>query len=659
MPDSATIGFSACPHDCPSTCALDIEIGADGRIGRVHGARDNSYTAGVVCAKVARYAERANHPDRLTRPLRRTGAKGSGGFAPISWDAALDEVAEAFIKAEQAHGAEAVWPYFYAGTMGLVMRDGIDRLTHAKKYSIMYGTICTALAYPGFVTGTGRLAGPDPREMALSDVVVIWGTNAVSTQVNVMTHALKARKNRGAKIVVIDTYRTPMADREYMAKFADAPDELEAHLAARTPTWAAAITGLSSQEIEDFAHLIGNNPRSYLRLGYGFSRSRNGAVNMHAATSVATVAGLWRHEGGGAFHINSAIFHWDKTMTRGLDVVDASVRMLDQCRVGAVLTGEADALGGGPPVQAMIIQNTNPLSVAPDSNKVRQGFGRGDLFVCVHEQFMTETAAIADIVLPATMFTEHDDLYQAGGQQHIVFGPKLVEAPGECRSNHDVICALARRLGAEHPGFAMTPRQLIDWTLKASGWPGVDELERSRWHDCQPGFDEAHYIDGFAHADGRYRFKPDWGGCKPHGFGDASAMPALPDHWASIEAADATHPFRLVTAPARNFLNSSFNETPTSRDKEGGPMAKLHPEDAKGLGVVDGTRVRLGNARGSVVVPAQLFAGVNRGVTIVEGVWHDAAFEEGIGINALTGADAGAPVGGAAFHDNAVWIRKA
>src|SRR3954452_14923247 len=197
---------STCPHDCPSCCALDVEVIEGSTIGRVRGAPDHSYTAGVVCAKVARYAERIHHPDRLTQPLLRTGPKGSGQFRQIGWEEALDRVAERFLQIERVSGPEAVWPYYYAGTMGLVMRDGINRLRHAKRYSGMYATICTTLAWTGYIAGTGRLAGPDPREMAKADMVVIWGTNPVNTQVNVMTHAARARKERGAKIVAIDIY---------------------------------------------------------------------------------------------------------------------------------------------------------------------------------------------------------------------------------------------------------------------------------------------------------------------------------------------------------------------------------------------------------------------------------------------------------------------
>src|SRR5882762_2526796 len=427
------IRHSTCPHDCPSACALDIEVIDNSTIGRVRGSKQQTYTAGVVCAKVARYAERIHHPDRLMVPQRRTGPKGSGQFARISWDEALDEIADRFNEAEREFGAEAVWPYYYAGTMGLVMRDGINRLAHVKKYSRFYSTICANIARIGFAIGTGKIAGVDPREMGVSDLIVIWGTNPVNTQVNVMTHAMRARKERGARIAAVDVYnndtmkqadikiilrpgtdgafacgvmhvlfRDGFADRAYMDRYTDCPGELEAHLATRTPEWASAICGVPVAEIEAFARAVGETKRTFVRLGYGFTRSRNGAAQMHAALCIPAV------------------------------------------------TGDAEALRGGGPVKAMLIQNTNPMAVAPEQALVRRGFAREDLFIAVHEQFMTETAAMADIVLPATMFMEHDDLYYGGGHQYISVGAKLIEPPGECRSNHEVLQGLAKRLGAQH-----------------------------------------------------------------------------------------------------------------------------------------------------------------------------------------------------------------
>ncbi len=684
---------SVCPHDCPSACSLEVEV-LDGRsIGRVRGSKRQSYTDGVICAKVARYAERIHHPDRLLHPLKRVGPKGAGQFERISWDEALDEIARRFLAIETEHGSEAIWPYYYAGTMGLVMRDGINRLRHAKRYSGQYSTICTTTAWTGFIAGTGRLAGVDPREMAKSDCVVIWGTNAVHTQVNVMNHAIKARKERGAKIVAIDIYRNATlqqadlalvlkpgtdaalacavmhvlfrdghADRDYLAGHTDCPDELEAHLASRTPEWAAAITGLSVGEIEEFATLVGTRKRSFFRLGYGFARQRNGAVSMHAALSVPAVTGAWQYEGGGAFHSNSGIYKWRKSLIEGLDTMERGVRQLDQSQIGRVLTGDAPALRDGGPVKALFIQNTNPVSVAPEQELVKQGFAREDLFTVVHEQFMTETAAMADIVLPATQFMEHDDLYQGGGHQHIMWGGKLIEPPGECRSNHEVVSALAQRLGAEHRGFAMTPREIVDWTLRESGRGTLDELIANAFLDVQPDFETAHYLKGFGHRDGKFHFKPDWPkvpNANDGLVGPYDRLPALPDQWDVIELADDEHPFRLATSPARSFLNSTFNETPGSLKKEGQPTLMLHPDDAAGLGIAAGDEVVVGNRRGTVYLTAAIFAGLVRGVVIAESIWPNAAHKHGRGINTLTGADSPAPFGGAAFHDNKVWIRKA
>jgi anaerobic selenocysteine-containing dehydrogenase len=693
MDARVSIGHSACPHDCPSTCALDVELLGGGRIGRVHGAKDNTYTAGIICSKVARYAERIHHPDRLLHPLRRKGPKGSGQFERIAWDDALDLTAEAMLAAERRYGAEAVWPYYFAGTMGLVMRDGINRLRNAKRYSRMYASICTTLAWTGYIAGTGKLAGPDPREMAKSDLVVIWGTNPVNTQINVMTHAVHARKERGAKIAVVDVYqngtmaqadvalclrpgtdgalacavmhvlfRDGYANWPYLEKYTDCPRELEAHLKSRTPEWAAAITGLSVAEIEGFARMIGTTPRTYLRLGYGFSRQRNGAVNMHAASCIAAVTGAWLHEGGGSFHNNGAIFKWNKTLIEGLDVEDTTVRTLDMSRIGPVLTGDPADIKDGPPVTALFVQNMNPVQVAPEQRLVKKGFARDDLFVCVHEQFMTATAKMADVVLPATMFLEHDDVYQGGGHQYILLGPKLVEPPGECRSNHDVIAGLAQRVGARHRGFDMTPREIIDWTLQASGWGTLDALEENRWIDCQPDFATAHYINGFAYPDGKFRFKPEWPAVpvsRRHEWGISHLPPRLPDHWEINEQADARHPFRLATSPSRSYLNSSFNEMPSSRAREGRPRAKIHPQDLSTLGVRDGDRIRMGNERGEIFLHAEAFAGVQRGVVIVESIPPNDDFEGGEGLNTLTSAYQVAPFGGAAFHDNHVWIAKA
>jgi anaerobic selenocysteine-containing dehydrogenase len=675
---------SVCPHDCPSTCALAIEVIDNTRIGAVRGAAENSYTSGVICTKVAKYAERIHHPDRLTRPLLRTGPKGSAQFRPIAWNEALDRIAENFTANTIKHGATSVWPFFFAGTMGLVQRDGINRLRHVMRYSRQKMTICTSLPEIGWQAGVGASRGVDSREMAKSDLIVVWGGNPVSTQVNVMTHVSRARKERGAKLVVVDPYKTPTAavadmhlaprpgtdaalacavmhiafrdgdaDRNYMRDYADRPDALEAHLRSRDPAWASAITGIPIPQIEAFAALYNKTKRSYIRAGYGFARSRNGCAAMHAVACLPTVTGAWQHEGGGALWSNRGIYHWDKTLIEGLDALDPTIRILDMSRVGSVLTGDRAELRDGPQVHSMIIQNQNPLTVCPDSNRVRRGFSREDLFVATHEQFLTETACWSDIVLPATMFMEHDDIYQAGGHSHIQIGPKLIEPPGECRSNHEVIQGLAERLGAKHRGFEMTAMQIVDTTLRESGYPDAKTLLEQRWIDEMPPFRTAHFLDGFPTPDRRFHFAPNW-----KSLGDNHAMmPALPDHLDNTEAGSTEAPFRLVTAPARSFLNTSFTEMKSGQKREGRPTVLMHPDDANRLGLTEGSKVRLGNVRGQVILHARISSGQQPGVLVSESIWPSEYFEGGIGINALTSDDPGPPWGGAVYHDTAVWMR--
>ena len=651
----------------------------------MRGAAENNYTAGVLCEKVARYAERVHHPDRLTHPLRRKGRKGGGEFAPVSWEAALDEVAEHFTQAAQRLGSETVWPLFYAGTMGLVQRDGIDRLRHVMRYSRQHSTICNTLVDAGWVAGVGAKMGPDPREMGESDLVIAWGTNPASTQVNVMTHIARARRERNARLVVVDPYRSSTAkvadlhmmlrpgtdgalacammhvmfrdgyaDREYMRRYADVPEELERHLASRTPQWASAITGLPVAHIEEFARLYGATARAFIRVGYGFSRSRNGSANVHAVACLATVGGKWKHRGGGTFYSNGSIYRIDDTLIRGRDRIDSSVRTLDQSRIGPILTGDKSDLGTGPPVTALLIQNTNPAVVCPEVLKTRAGLLREDLFVCVHEQFLTDTARLADIVLPATTFLEHDDLYRAGGHSFLQVTRKVIEPHADSRENHYVICELARRLGAEHRGFHMTAWEIIKETLRVSGHPDADTIYSQHWVDLQPDFATSHFINGFPNRDGKFHFKPDWSARGK----DHERMPVLPDHLDNIENADAHHPFRLITSPARGFLNTSFTQSPSSRKRERRPTVLVHPDDCGRLGVASGDRVRLGNQRGEVIVHAKTFDGVQPGVLVVESVWPNSDYEGGVGINALIGADPGWPNGGAVFHDSAVWLKR-
>jgi len=567
-----------------------------------------------------------------------------------------------------------------------VQRDGIQRLAHAMRYSRQHSTICVSLVDAGWNAAVGQKRGVDGREIARSDLIVVWGGNPASTQINLMSHIAQARRERGAKLVVVDPYRTATAeiadlhlaplpgtdgalacavmhvlfkegyaDRAYLTHYTDDPAGLEAHLVTRTPAWAARITGIPEERIVHFERLYGETKRSFMRLGYGFSPSRNGAMQVFAVACLPNVTGAWQYEGGGALYSQHGLASLDRTLIECRDVLDPETRILDQSRIGPILTGDKRDLGDGPPVTALFIQNTNPMVVSPASGLVRQGFGRDDLFVCVHEQFLTETPAMADIVLPATTFLEHDDIYTAGAHTFLQIGRAIVPPYAECRSNHEVQSALAKRLGASHHGFEMTALEVIEHTLQASGLPGPEQFEEGVWHDCWPGFETGHFLDGFAHQDRKFHFRADWASFGPQ----HANLPAFPDHVTAIDDDDPERPFRLVPAPSRSFLNTSFNNTPSSLAREGRPTALIHPETLAALGMVDGQRVRIGNAQGSVVVHARAFDGMQPRVVIAEGLWPNDAFEEGIGINLLTSPDPGLPGGGAVFHDTSVWLRPA
>lgn len=679
--------YAVCPHDCPSTCSLEVEKKDGNTVGRIHGSKNNSYTSGVICAKVSRYAERVHNPERLTTPMKRVGDKGVGidAFEPISWDEALDTIAQRFEKIANEDGPEAIWPYYYAGTMGWCQQYAAHRLRYAMGYSRQKETICVGISNPGWHAGVGCKKGVDTQEVAKSDLIVIWGGNPVHTQINVMTHVAKAIRN-GAKLVVVDPYRTPTAmkadfhlklrpgtdgalacavmyqlledntiDLPYLEKYTDFDEGVRSHLKTKTPKWASEVTGLTVDEIVEFARMYGASAKSFIRVGYGMSRSRNGASNMHAVSCLPAMTGAWQYLGGGALYGHGDIYkRVDRNYFQGLMQANTFTRELDMSRIGPVLTGDPRDLGDGPQVKALFIQSTNPMVVAPDLNKVHRGFERDDLFIVVHEQIMTETAAMADILLPATTFLEHDDIYSASGHTTLQVSKQLISPYADCRSNHDVVRGLAQRLGVKHELFDMDALQMVDKALKAAELPSADEVHARQGIDLAESFEDAHFLNGFGHADGRFHFYADW-----HALGDHERqLPVLPDHAELIDSADATHPFRLVTAPARTFLNSSFTETGSSLKKEKRPTLFIHPEDCAVYGIAEGDLVSLGNSLGQVRVWAKPFEGVSQGVLIVEGIWPNAAFPDGVGINALISAEPALPNGGAVFHDTKVWVKK-
>lgn len=676
--------YTVCPHDCPSACALKLEVDEKGVLQKVKGDTEQSYTAGAICAKVGRYSERVYHPDRVLHPMLRTGAKGAGEFRRASWSEALDLVSEKFREAIDKHGAETVWPYNYGGTMGLLQRDILEAFRHAGGFSGQDGTICSRIGSVGWQAGAGAKLGTDGRDIAKTDLLVLWGTNAAATQINVLTHFAKARKNRNAKLVVIDPYLNDtarradvflpikpgtdgalacavmhvllaegLADKDYLQAYTDFDSDTEAHFANRDPAWAAAITGLSEQQIIDFARLYGNTERTFIRIGVGLSRSRNGASNIHAISGLPAITGAWTRPGSGALFMTSGLFSMDKKVINGLDEFSSDTRILDMCRIGAVLTGDTEALKNGPPVCAMIIQNTNPAVVAPDLGMVRKGLLREDLFLCVHEQFVTDTAKYADVILPATMSFEHDDMYSSYGHSFLQAGPQVLEVPGECRSNHQVLGDLAAKMGIRSKALELPSEELMDESLKAAGFDGYETLRRQRYIDLVDDEKRQPFADGFGWPDGRFRFKPDWRTLGPYG----ENMPVIADHWDVIDSTSQQYPFRLITPTAKGFLNTSFNNIEQWRKKAGGePSLMMNPKDALDLKLEDGDILRVSSKTGSLKIVLRRCEEVPVGTVVAEGIWNGSDHIEGLGINVLISDEPCAPSGGAVFHDTAVSV---
>ncbi|MBF0625367.1 MAG: molybdopterin-dependent oxidoreductase [Magnetococcales bacterium] len=671
--------FSTCPMDCPSACALEVTQ-TDGRVTGLRGNRDHPFTRGVICGKVARYVEIQNGP-RLTSPLLRVGAKGADHFRPVTWEVALERIVTELQRVIQRSGPQAVFAHFYAGTMGLVQRSAVERLVHRAGFSRMAPTICASIAGAGWLAGVGRKIGPDPAEMRHSDLILLWGINAVSTHINLMTFVREARQ-QGARLVVVDPYRTRTArladqhldprpgtdgalvaamihvlleeglsDPEFLAERTDFDPEVREHFRQRSPEWAAPITGLDPAVIRAFARDYGRARAPFLKIGFGLSRQANGAVNLHAVSCLPAVTGAWRRVGGGALLSTSDCVRIDdEAVLQSHWLAQRPSRILDMSRLGALLTGAAV----DPPIEALLTFSANPAAACPDLSAVRRGLLREDLFTVVHEQVMTDTARLADVVLPATTFLEHEDLYKSYGQTTLQWAKPVVAPTGAARCNHDVVDAIARGLGFDEPPFRRSVAETVRTVLADSGLPPPESWPNHPWLDVTPSPDAAHFRHGFGQADGRFHFRPGW---------RDPAMPTLPDHWPvnRRDRADeaSRYPLDFMTPPDHAVLNSTFAGLDTVQKRRGPPVLMLNPADAAARGIGDGQPVVVFNDLGRLTLTARLTSDVRPGLCLCESNRVADEFPEGIGLNLLTHADRTAPAGGPAFHDNRVEVAPA
>jgi anaerobic selenocysteine-containing dehydrogenase len=645
----------ACPHDCPDTCALLTTV-REGRAVQVQGNPEHSHTAGVLCTKVSRYAERTDHPERVLQPLKRSGPKGSGQFEPISWDQALGEIA-ARLHTIAARDPQAILPYSYAGTMGLVQGESIAaRLFNRLGASLLDRTICASAGAQGLIHTLGDKVGMKVEHFAQSQLILIWGSNSVGSNLHFWRLAQQA-KRQGAKLVCIDPRRSETADKchthlallpgtdaalalglmheliangwldqDYIDRYTLGWPELRERALQWPAERAAQVCGLSAQQVRDLARDYGTMSPAAIRLNYGMQRVRGGGNATRAVACLPALVGAWRHPGGGLLMSSSGHFPVQHAALQRPDLRRGPSRVINMSTIGDDLLRPASA-DFGPRIEALIVYNSNPVAVAPESSKVVRGFAREDLLTVVLEHFMTDTADHADYVLPATTQLEHWDIHASYGHTDVLLNRPAIAPLGQARSNSDIFRQLAHRLGFDEPCFAEDDLSLC----RAAFGSSVDFQTLLEQGYARLQLPDAPFAQGqFPTASGKCEF-----------FSQRLAQQGqdgLPDHLPNAEIANASSRYRLamISPPARNFLNSTFVNVKSLRDLESEPVLEIHPEDAASRQIVDGATVRVYNDRGSYHCKARVSDRARPGLVVGLGIWWRKMGLNGTNVNELT-----------------------
>ena len=665
---------SVCPFDCPDACGLLVQV-EQGRAVKVRGDPAHPYSRGSLCPKMTGYDRSVHSQERLTHPLVRVGAKGEGKFRRATWDEAIALVAGRFRAAIAEHGGEAILPYSYAGSMGVVQRNAGFAFFHAIGATRLERTICTPAQEAAWSAVMGQTPGPSPDEAEASDLVVLWGIDAVATNLHFVQRVKEARR-RGARVLLVDTWRNHtapvadevllvrpgsdgalalaivhvlaregLADEAFLARECQGWPELRARaLAEWSPAWASPKVGLPEAEIERLARTLAAARAPFLRMGGGPSRHGNGAMNVRCVVALAAVLGAYGRPGGGCFLSTNSSLAFDLAPWKREDLLPRPTRTLTMNGLGRDLLELRD-----PPIRAMYVWCSNPAAVAPDQNAVLRGLAREDLFLAVHERFLTDTARFADVVLPATSSLEHADLYRSYGQYTVQRVKAAVRPVGESLPNWDVFRRLAAAMGLEDPLFRKDTEAVIDLVLDASRaarpawWEGVDRAALDAGRPVELSVPRGR---GWATPSGRIELlnprhpepSPRW--IPSHSERDAGALP-----------------LRLVTSPALHTLNSTFQERPELRDRNGPMAIHLAPAEAARRGLADGARVVAWNALGEVAFTLRVDEGVPAGVAVAPGVHWLAHTPAGRNVNALTSQRLTDEALGSTFYDNTVDVR--
>ena len=690
---TTTIVRATCPHDCPDTCAMLVTV-EDGVATAVRGDPQHPTTAGVLCTKVARYTERTYHAERLLHPMKRTGAKGSGAFARISWDEAIDTIATRLTAIAQ-RDPQAIMPYSYAGTMGLVQGESMaSRFFNRLGASLLDRTICATAGGAGYAYTLGSRIGTDVEQFQDARVILIWGGNPIASNLHFWTRAQEA-KRRGAILVAIDPYRSLTAekcqqhiallpgtdaalalglmhvliaqdliDHDYVSRHTLGYAALCERVAAWTPERVAQVCGISAAEVINLALLYGETARRgeavAIRTNYGLQRVHGGGMAVRNIACLPALVGAWRHAAGGVLLSSSDSFPKNfKALQRpDLRAAGPAPRTLNMITIGDDLLRQASA-DFGPRIEAMLVYNSNPVAVAPESGKVMQGFAREDLFTVVLEHFQTDTADYADIVLPATTQLEHIDIHATYGHLYMMANNPAIAPLGEALPNTEIFRRIAARMGFDDPCFTDDDDALaaiafdnthahavhFDWrSLKQTGWQKLQMAEAP--------FAQG----GFATPSGKCEFYS--------ARMAADGLDPLPDYIAPYESVASNpalarrFPLAMLSPPARNFLNSTFVNVQSLRQTEGEPHLDIHPADAAARAIVAGDRLRIFNDRGSFEARARVTDRARPGLVVGLSIWWKKLSADGKNANEVTSqriTDMGA---GPVFYDVLVQVEK-
>ena len=672
----------ACPHDCPDTCALVTTV-TDGTATKVQGNAEHAHTGGVLCAKVSKYTERTYHAGRVLQPLKRSGPKGSGHFTPVSWDEALSDIAQR-LHGIARRAPEAILPYSYAGTMGLVQSESMDRrFFHQLGSSLLDRTICASAGSEALTATYGGKLGMRVEFFAESKLILIWGSNSIASNLHFWRYAQEA-KRQGAKLICIDPRKSETADKcqehlqllhgtdaalalalmhelivhdwldhDYIAQHTLGWEALRARALQWPPERAASVCGLSVEQIQSLARDYGTTRPAAIRLNYGMQRARGGGNAVRAVACLPALVGAWRHRAGGLLLSASGVSPFKRADLQMPQLLgERRPRTLNMSQIGDVLLHGGDA-GFGPKVEAVVVYNSNPVAVAPESAKVAAGFAREDLFTVVLEHFLTDTADHADYVLPATTQLEHWDVHGSYGHTDVLLNRPAIEPQGQARSNAQIFRDLAMHMARLDPAFAAacfsdSDEALCRAALAQTAIDFDDLLQQGFAHIPLP--DAPFAEGGFATPSGRCEF-------------DNPALArlgidTLPDYLPNYEPPTSAFPLAMISPPARNFLNSSFANVASLARMEERPLLEMHPDDAAARGIADGDRLRVFNRRGEYVCHAAINGRARAGVVVGLGIWWRKQGANDTNVNELTHQQL-TDIGRApCFYDCAVEVEK-